>query len=51
MGKGRRGTKKGGFPGPRLPVSDVQVPKFSLRSGGPLGIGESGLGTLGKHLP
>lgn len=50
VGEGRRETNKGGFPGPRLPVSNVQVPKFSLRSAGPLGIGESGVGTLGKYL-
>lgn len=48
-GKGEE-PKKGGFPGPRLPVSNVQVPKFSWRSGGPLGIGESAMGTL-KYLP
>ena len=37
-GKGGEEPKKGGFPGPRLPVSNVQVPKFSWRSGGPIGI-------------
>lgn len=42
--EGRRETKKGGFPSSRLPVSNVQVPKFSLRSAGPLGIGK-------QHLP
>lgn len=42
--EGRRETKKGGFPSSQLPVSNVQVPKFSLRSAGPLGIGK-------QHLP
>lgn len=51
MGEGRRETKNGGFPSPRLPVSNRQVPKFSLRSEGPFGIGESGMGTLGEYLP
>lgn len=50
-GKGGEEPKKGGFPGPRLPVSNEQVPKFSWRSRGPLGIGESAMGTLGKYLP
>lgn len=51
MGEGRRETKKGGFPSPRLSDSNMQVPKFSLRSGGPLSIGECGIGILGEHLP
>lgn len=50
-GKGGGKRRKRGFPSPRLPVSNVQVPKFSLRSGGPLGTGESGMGTLRQYPP